>query len=107
MIKNELSIKTEKAIDEISSKFHDLKDKLSHSKSLEIDNRVQGVLEKLDDLNIEIEKQSKIIGRNRKKAAAKMNEVNDNIYSNMKSFNNAFRKAGSLFKRNTEKKEVE
>jgi len=98
MEKNEITTKTKKAVDEISTKFSDLKNKISQNKNSEIKKEVQAALDKLDDLNQEIQKQYNLISNAREKGDFQMPEMEKNIYNSIESFNNAYTKAGSLFK---------
>ncbi len=98
MDKNEIITKTKKTVDEISTKFSDLKNKMSQSQNSEIKEGVQAALDKLDVLNQEIQKQYNLISKAREKGDAQMPEMEKNIYNSIESFNNAYTKAGSLFK---------
>ena len=98
MDKNELEKKTKKAIQEVSTKLTDLKYKLSQDKKTQIKADAQAALDELDSLNQEINKQYERIGSVHDKSDAQMSEIEKNIYNSIESFNNAFTKAGSLFK---------
>lgn len=98
MDKHELAIRTKKAVDEISTKFTDLKNKLSQIKNPEIEEGVKAALDNLENLNQEIQNQYSRISEVRDKSNSQMSEMEKNIYNSIESFNNAFTKAGSLFK---------
>ncbi|MFO7658338.1 MAG: hypothetical protein R6W78_14870 [Bacteroidales bacterium] len=97
MDKHELAIRTKKAMDEISTKLTDLKNKLPQIKNQEIEEGAKAALDKLEDLNQEIQKKYLEIVEVRDKSNSQMSEMEKNIYNSIESFNNAFTKAGSLF----------
>lgn len=102
MNKNGITTKTKKAVDDISTKISDLKNKISQNKTSEINEGVQSALDKLDDLNQEIQKQYNLISNAQEKGNTQMSEMEKNISNNIKSFNNALTKASSLFKSHKE-----
>jgi len=59
---------------------------------------VQEVLDRLDTLNQEIQLQYTQFSEATSEDKLTKSEIEKNIYNGIESFNNAFRKAGSLFK---------
>ncbi len=98
MEKKELATKTEKTVDEIATKLNDLKIKLSQNKTPETKEGVQATLDELDSLNQKIQKQYSKMSETGDKSKSQMSEMEKNIYNSIESFNNAYTKAGSLFK---------
>jgi uncharacterized protein len=98
MDKNELEKKTKKAVQEVSTKLKDLKNKLSQDKTPQINSALQAALNELHNLNQMINKQYENMRTTRDISNVQLAEMDKNIFNSIESFNNAYTKAGSLFK---------
>ena len=99
MERTELLKKTEKRIEELNQSIIDIRNKLEKEGDVVIKGKVNKAVENLKSIKDEIEEQYSRL-KMQESREENVDEVEKNIYNSFESFNDAFEKAGALFKTN-------
>jgi DNA-binding transcriptional regulator GbsR (MarR family) len=100
MKKEELLKSTQKKIDEINVKIRELKSKISDESEEEIKERAESAVKELEGLRDKIQDQYDILETRKEQVQVDVSEAEKNIYSGIETFDDAFTRAGSIFKTN-------
>ena len=97
MNRKQLDKRLEKRIEEVETTMNALKDELVQQNNPEVNNEIKSSLNKLNKLNDEIKNMYRNIANKEFTGQLKANEFEKNVFNSIQSFNDAYRKAGSLF----------
>ncbi len=98
MDKEKLRMSTKLKIDEINLKLQEISNELALQNDKEILEQAKPALAELDQLRDKIESLYDKIVRIHLKDELEFDAIEKNIYNSIESFNDAFRKAGSMFR---------
>lgn len=93
-----MTMKTKQSVEEVSKKLNEIKNNFSPSPNSKLKEDLQSILDKLESLNQEIQKQFDQMNEAEHDENLDMSEIEKNIYNSIESFNRAYTNAGSLFK---------
>lgn len=98
MIKEELMKNTHKKVDDINYKIDELSEILSSEADDVVKNKMKSVITELEDIRDKIHSKYKEINESKGDNREKLTEMEKNIFTDIRSFDNAFKKAGEIFK---------
>jgi hypothetical protein len=98
MEKEKLRTSTKQKIDDVNLKLQEISNELALQNDKEIIEQAKPALAELNQLRDKIESLYDKIARIRIKDELEFDAIEKNIYNSIESFNNAFKKAGSLFR---------
>ena len=96
MDRDNLIIQTKKKIEEADRKLLEIKEKIAAERSLEQKPKIEAILNDLQNIKYEIEKQYADLGHEKTKDE-QVSEIEKNIFNSAESFEEAFTRAGTIF----------
>jgi hypothetical protein len=98
MDKEQLDLRTKLKIDEVNFKLQQIKDEIAKHDSQDVGVEAKTTLKQLEHLNKVVNELYKKIATMEVTDQLQYSEVEKNIYNSITSFNDAYTKAGSMFK---------
>lgn len=98
MNKEKLRISTKQKIDDVNFKLQEISHELALQNDKEIIEQAKPALAELEKIQVKINLLHDKIAGIRIKDELEFDAIEKNIYNSTKSFNDAFKKAGSLFR---------
>lgn len=100
MEKVELLKQTKEKIDEIDKRINEFKQKVADQSEGEIKTRAEAALRELRAFRDKIQEQYDELEERKEEVSENVTEAEKNIYAGIETFEDAFTKAGSIFKTN-------
>lgn len=100
MKKEELLRSTQRKIDEINAKINELKSRISGESEKDIKEKAESAVKELEHLRDSIQDQYDILEVKGQELQVDITEAEKNIYSGIQTFEDAFTRAGSIFRTN-------
>jgi len=88
----------QKKVEEVSEKYKMLEKELPANKDSKEKEHVHGLMKELEMLNRNIQDQYEQLSKEEQTDERKLSEIEKTIYNSIRSFNNAYTSAGSIFK---------
>jgi hypothetical protein len=98
MEKEKLSVSMNQKIEEVNHKLQEIKNELALQNDKEISEQAKPALAELEQLRDKIQSLHEKIAKIRLTDELEFDKVEKNIYNSIESFNNAFKKAGSMLR---------
>jgi uncharacterized coiled-coil DUF342 family protein len=100
MDKKEILKSIRHKIDEINRKTSELRDKISTRTGKDVNNEIESLITELEDIRNKIQLKYEKLEKLESQDKQGLSEIEKNIYNSIKSYDDAFKKAGGLFKTN-------